>query len=160
MASFHQQSACFAFRKCFQPRIQRPFLTESQHSMMKCWEWELSAKACLDPKEIRCRSHKQANWICHQCPQGQPHRWQAESLTSSTAQAVHATLATKLAYVIHFSPCTLKWLLSGTTPGMWECPVTIQAHSHAKVWWHTNKRGSFQASMYSRTRPEALRIRP
>ena len=42
------------------------------------------------------------------------------------AQAVHAALATKLAYATRFSPCILKWLLSGMTAEMKAPPATIQ----------------------------------
>ena len=46
------------------------------------------------------------------------------------AQAVHAALAAKLAFATRFSPCILKWLLSGTTAEMKTLPVTTQ---HAQM---------------------------
>ena len=48
------------------------------------------------------------------------------SPVDTRGQAVHAAMAGKLAYAIPYSLCTLKWLLSGTTPETNAHPVTTQ----------------------------------
>ena len=151
---------CFDIRNRSQPKKRHPFVTESQHEMKHYWDKNLNDEAGLDPTKIRCRSVKMANWICHQCPKGQPHRWQArigdvyggsgcpccigrKACICNSLQSLHPEVAAEWDYAKN----------TGT-------PSDYSAHSNAKVWWYTSKRGSFRASIGSRTSLEAIRSRP
>lgn len=56
-------------------RTSHPSLAATSHPMMLQYDYALNALAGLDPAKIKCGSHKQVHWICHNCPKGQVHRW-------------------------------------------------------------------------------------
>ena len=119
--------------------------------MMQYWDWELSAKAGLNPSNTRCRSNKKANWICRQCPKGQLHRWQAtignmfegsgcpccsgcKACNCNSLQSLYPEVAAEWDYIRN----------TGT-------PSDYPTHSQQRVWWYNSKRGHVQATTGSCT---------
>ena len=129
--------------------------------------WTLNAREGLDPNNIRCRSMNICHWICHQCPKGQPHRWQARPDTLHRGHRCPCCSGRKA--------CTCNSLQSlfPEVAAEWDytrnlsTPADYATYSNSKVWWNTNKRGSFEASINSRTcvrkspprRPAALKCK-
>ena len=113
--------------------------------MMQLWDWDANATAGFDPSKITCRSHKRAHWICHKCPRGQPHRWQATVNCSYRGRGC-PFCASKKVCVCN----SLKSLHPGTAEE-WDYNRNenmledYTAKSHVSVWWRNSQRGSFQA---------------
>ena len=108
---------------------------------------QLSAAAPV----IRCRSSKVCNWICHCCPKGRPHRWQAPAYKvclgsgCSCCSGHRACICNSLQSL--FPEVAAEWDL-GRNPGT---PADYPAGSGSKVWWYSDKRGSFQSTIKNRT---------
>ena len=142
---------CFASRNSSQPRQKHPVLTDSPRPIMQFWDSELNAREGLNPKLIRCRSRQLCNWICHSCPKGQPHRWQARPGTLYLGHGCPCCSGHKA--------CTCNSLQSlfPEVAAEWDynrnlgTPADYTAGSNRKVWWYNDKRGGFQASITSRT---------
>lgn len=133
------------------PRLRHPVLTESQRPMMQLWDHELNAKAGLEPEKITCRSKVEAHWICHCCPKGQIHRWQA--------RVGNVYDGSGCPYCAGRSTCSCNSLeaLFPELAAEWDhgrnigTPSDYTAFSNAQVWWLTRKRGSYRATISSRT---------
>lgn len=142
---------CSALRRALQPRKRHPVLTNSQQPVMQRRDWNLNAKAGLDPSKITCSSRKRANWICHCCSKGQPHRWQAivENVFRGTGCPCCAGR----------QPCKCNSLQSlfPKIAAEWDyirnkgTPDDYTAFSAIKVWWYSDKRGHSLSAISSRT---------
>ena len=141
---------CFASR-ISQPKQKHPVLTDSQRGLMQYWDSELNAKEGLDPNKIRCRSKKICYWVCSQCPKGQPHRWQARPDTLYMGHRCpccsgHQACACNSLQSL-FPEVAAEWDYTRNTG----TPSDYSAGSGIKVWWHNDKRGSFQCEIKQRT---------
>ena len=130
---------------------QQPPVANSQHAMTH-WDWATNQEAGLDPHKVTWGSNRRANWICRKCPKCQPHRWSAlvfhvcmyktgcpscqgkQACTCNSLQSLRPDIANEWDYSRN----------EGT-------PHDYTAHSGMKVWWDTSKRGSFEATINSRT---------
>ena len=143
---------CFASRRSSQPRQKHPVLTDSPSPVMQFWDSEMNSKEGLNPRKITCRSGKVCNWICHSCPKGQPHRWQAAAYRVCLGSGCPCCSGRKACICNSlqslFPNTAAEWDYTRNTGTPDECP----AHSHKRVWWCTPKRGSFQARIIDRTR--------
>ena len=143
---------CFAFRQSSQPRQQHPVLADSQHAMMQYWDSELNAKEGLNLNEIKCRNHKLCNWVCHRCPKGRPHRWQARPTTLYTGRGCPCCSGHKACVCNSlqslFPEVAAEWDYTRNTG----TPADYTASSHSKMWWYNGKRGSFETWIHARTR--------
>ena len=143
---------CYNTSRKVQTRIKHPTLSDSQHPMMQYYDWDLNAEAGLDPSKIRCRSNQSSNWICCQCPKGQPHRWQAtigsmyKGSGCPCCSGHKACICNSLQSL--FPEVAAEWDHSRNTG----TPSDCAAGSHEKVWWYNRARGSFQAAIKSRTK--------
>ena len=134
-------------------RMRRPPVSDSQHAMA-LWDWKENQPAGLDPNKLTDRSHKVANWVCHNCPKGQAHKWTAtvgnvccgsgcpccsgrKACICNSLQALHPEVAAEWDYTRN----------EGT-------PADYAAQSQGKVWWYNSQRGSFEARIKARTRPK------
>ena len=128
-----------------------PTLTQSQHPMMQYWDWETNATAGFDPSRITCHSTKRTHWICHECPRGQPHRWQA------TASHVYKGRGCPFCTSRKICVCNSLKSLHPDMAEEWDydrnegVPEDYTAQSNISVWWRNSKRGSFQARISNRT---------
>lgn len=140
---------CYDLRR--PSRVQHPVLTMSQHSMMQHWDWEQNTKAGLNPSHITCRSNKTAHWICSGCPEGHPRRWQAIVNNSFSGRGCPCCSGQKACI------CNSLQSLAPEVAAEWDytknkgTPHDFPIFSSARVWWWTDKRGSFQACIYSQT---------
>ena len=143
---------CFASRQSSQPRQKHPVLTDSPRPVMHLWDTELNAKEALDPNIIRCRSSKVCNWVCHCCPKGQPHKWQAAAFSvclgsnCPCCSGHKACMCNSLQSL--FPEVAAEWDYTRNTGR----PGDYPAGSETKVWWYNDKRGSFQTQIRYRTR--------
>ena len=143
---------CQHVKQIGRTKQRHPVLAEGQPEVMQLWDWEANGLAGLDPGKLRCYSHKKANWICHKCPKGQPHRWQAcidsvtqgsrcpsctgrQACSCNSLQALHPDIAA-------------EWSNTRNELG----PENYAAQSCAEVWWYNSYRGHFHARIGSRTR--------
>ena len=142
---------CFSIRNSTQTRTRHPFLTDSQHPMMHNWDWGLNAKAGFSPDNIRCRSSRKVNWICHNCPKGQPHRWQA------TVSSVYQGTGCPCCFGSKVCTCNSLQTLFPDVAAEWDytknesTPSDTTARTNERVWWHNSKRGHFEATIVSQT---------
>ena len=150
--------ACFASRRASRPQQQHPFLADSHHAMMQYWDSEPNAKEGLDSSEIRCRSNKLCNWVCHCCPKGRPHRWRARPGTMYLGHGCPCCSGHKVCI------CNSLQSLCPEVAADWDysrntgTPDDYPAGSRSKVWWCTDKRGSFQAHIHDRTSDHRRRL--
>ena len=129
-----------------------PVLADGQPEVMQLWDWEANGRAGLDPSKLRCFSNKKANWICHKCPKGQPHRWQA--------QISDVTRGSRCPCCAGMQACSCNSLqaLCPTIAAEWDhtrnegTPDDYPAHSHKEVWWYNRWRGHFQSRIGHRAR--------
>ena len=142
---------CFAIRKSSQPQQQHPVLVDSPHPVMHLWDAELNAQEGLDPNKVTCRSHKVCNWICHCCPRGQPHKWRAPAKRVCLGSGCpccsgrQACICNSLQSL--FPVAAAEWDYTRNTG----TPADYTASSSSKVWWCNDRRGSFHASIKTRT---------
>ena len=142
---------CFSIRQSSQPRQQHPVLADSLHPVMHLWDAELNAKEGLDPNKITCRSRKVCSWLCHCCPKGRPHRWQAPAYRLCLGSGCpccsghRACICNSLESL--FPEVAADWDYGRNTG----TPADYPAGSGSKVWWHTSRRGSFQVKVKDRT---------
>ena len=142
---------CFAIRQSSQPQQKHPVLADSQHAMMQYWDSELNTKEGLYLNKITCRSSKVCSWICHSCPRGQPHRWQARPATLYAGHGCPCCSGRKACVCNSlqslFSDVAAEWDYNRNTG----TPADYPAHSSSKVWWYNDNRGSFQNRIADRT---------
>ena len=142
---------CFAARQLSQPKQKHPVLADSRHAMLQYWDSELNGKEGLKLNKIRCRSNKLCNWVCHCCPRGQPHRWQACPNTlyrghrCPCCSGHQACICNSLESL--FPDIAAEWDYTRNTG----TPDDYSAGSNSKVWWVSQKRGSFQTRIRRRT---------
>ena len=136
---------CFDER-CKAMRQKQPPVIENQHAM-KYWDWESNQDAGLHPDKIPSRSHKPAHWICHACPKGQAHRW-----TTTVASVCRGT-GCPCCRALTACVCNSLQSLHPDIAAEWDhhknpgSPDDHPAQSNKKMWWHSSRRGSFQASI-------------
>lgn len=109
-------------------RTSHPSLAATSHPMMLQYDYALNALAGLDPAKIKCGSHKQVHWICHNCPKGQVHRWTVSPNQRFhhhkgrgcpyCREVVHIAATRRLASAIRCKADVHRLLLSGTTAEM------------------------------------------
>ena len=142
---------CFASRNSSQPKQKHPVLADSQHAMLQYWDSEMNTKEGLSLNDIKCRSMKICHWVCHCCPKGQPHRWQVHPGALYVGHACpccsghKACICNSLQSL--FPEVAAEWDYSRNTG----TPADYAAYSNSRVWWHTNKRGSFHTRIQDRT---------
>ena len=135
---------------------RHPTLTERQHEMLQFWDWGLNEKAGLDPDKLRCRSGKTAHWICHKCPVGQSHEWQAP-VTRMYECVSRGTLGCPCCEGRQACKCNSLQSLFPEVAAEWDyernngTPAEYAAQSSKKVWWCTNRRGHLKAAIQGRT---------
>ena len=132
-------------------------LTESQHKMLQLWDWKLNEEAGLDPSKLRCRSNKKAHWVCHKCPVGQPHRWQAV-IGDMYRTMLRGTQGCPCCQGMQACKCNSLQSLFPEVAAEWDyernqgTPADYSAHSSVKVWWYNSHRGHFKVRITERTR--------
>ena len=80
----HEWQACIDQRvsystqcpACAQRTSRQPLVT-SNPKVIRLWDERRNAQEHLDPSKLTCGSGRLAHFVCHQCPEQQPHRWQA-----------------------------------------------------------------------------------
>ena len=146
---------CAAVRRSGKHK-RHPTLTESQHDMMHRWDWEANVAIGLDPSKLRCRSSKKAQWVCHKCPVGQPHKWQA-TIDSMYTSTLRGTLGCPCCKGMQACKCNSLQSLFPEVAAEWSyesnkgTPADYAAHSNKEVWWYTSHRGLFKARIDHRT---------
>ena len=147
---------CHRVKQAGRTQQRHPVLAEGQPEVMQLWDWEANGLAGLDPGKLKCFSRKKANWVCHKCPKGQPHWWQArisevtrgsrcpscfgrQACSCNSLQALHPTIAA-------------EWDYTRNARG----PQNYSAHSQVEVWWYNRHRGHFQSRIGSRTRGPSM----
>ena len=142
---------CHRVRQAGRTQQRHPVLAEGQPEVMQLWDWEANGSADLDPRKLRCYSNKKANWICHKCPKGQPHRWQAcigvvtkgsrcpfydgkQACSCNSLQALHPDIAAEWDHTRN----------EGT-------PDDYAASSHKDACWYNHWQGYFQSKISTRT---------
>ena len=141
---------------------RHPTLTESQHDMLKLWDWELNERAGLDPSKLRCRSNKKAHWLCNKCPIGQPHKWQA-TVNNMYKSMSRGTSGCPCCVGQQGCQCNSLQSLFPEVAAEWDyernkgTPAMYAAKSNKKVWWCTS-RGHFKARIDHRTQKLDLQI--
>ena len=152
---------CAAIRKSG-VRKSHPALTESQHDMIRCWDWDLNEEAGLDPSKLRCRSHKKAHWVCHKCPVGQPHKWQA-TVGNVYGSTLRGTSGCPCCQGLQACKCNSLQSLFPEVAAEWDyerntgTPAEHAAQSNKKVWWCTSSHGHFKVAISERTRGRTSR---
>ena len=147
---------CAAIRKASN-QTRHPTLTESKHDMMHLWDWEMNEEAGLDPCKLRCRSHTKAHWVCHKCPVGQPHKWQAAVGSMYTCMS-HGTSGCPCCKGVQACKCNSLQSLFPWVAAEWDyklntgTPADVAASSHKRVWWWSSRRGHWKAMIDDRTR--------
>ena len=128
-----------------------PVLTQSDHPMLQFWDWDTNATAGFDPSKITCRSQKRTHWICHQCPRGQPHRWQA------TVNAMYSSTGCPMCFGRRACKCNSLKSLRPDLANQWDytrnedLPEDYTVHSNHYAWWCSRDRGSYRARIADRT---------
>ena len=136
---------------------RHPTLTESRHEMLQHWDWGLNEQAGLDPGKLKCRSRKKAHWVCHKCPVGQPHRWQAP-VTRMYERSARGTPGCPCCTGMQACKCNSLQSLFPEVAAEWDyernkgTPADVAAQSGRKVWWYNSHRGHFKAAIQSRIR--------
>ena len=142
---------CHRVKQTGRTKQRHPVLAEGQPEVMQLWDWEANGSAGLDPGKLKCFSHKKANWICHKCPKGQPHRWQAH---------IHlVTQGSRCPCCSGQQACSCNSLqaLYPIVSAEWDhtrnqgTPDDYPAHSHKEVWWYNSRRGHFKSRITDRT---------
>lgn len=147
---------CSATRHPAQPNKPQPTLTGSQDPLLQSWDWELNNKAGLYPSDIIRGSNKPCHWLCHQCPKGHPHRWQAK------IEQMHENRACPCCAGLRPCKCNSLLALFPKLAAEWHCsrnkhtPADYAAFSNARVWWRNAQRGNFETTIRSRTKPHGL----
>ena len=137
-------------------RTRHPILTESQPDMMHLWDWKLNEEAGLDPSKLRCRSNKKAHWVCHKCPVGQPHRWQA-TISNVYTSMLRGTSGCPCCEGRTACKCNSLQSLFPEVAAEWDyerntgTPAEYAAQSTNKVWWYNHRRGHFEVMIHGRT---------
>ena len=158
IAAIHQRTSknsgcpdCFAIRQSSQPQQQHPVLVDSPHPVMHLWDIELNAKEDLDPHTLKCRSTKTCHWVCHCCPKGRPHRWQAPAYRVCLGSGCPCCSSRKVCICNSlqslFPEVAAEWDYTCNTG----TPNDYPAGSGSKVWWYNDKRGSFQTQIRHQT---------
>ena len=149
---------CHRVRKAGRTLQRHPVLSEGQPEIMKLWDWEANGRDGLDPSKLTCFSGKKANWTCHKCPKGQPHRWQAH---------IHlVTQGTRCPCCAGKQACSCNSLqaLYPTIAAEWDSthnegtPDEYPAQSNKEVWWYNHWRGHFQTRISSRTQVRGSKV--
>ena len=136
---------------------RHPTLTDSQHDMLKLWDWELNEEAGLEPGKLRCRSHKKAHWLCNRCPVGQPHRWQA-TMNDVYESVSRGTSGCPCCQGMQACKCNSLQSLFPEVAAEWDyernqgTPADVAAHSRKNVYWYNSHRGHFKARIDHRVR--------
>jgi len=69
---------CF-HNRCYLKQATHPTLAACNHPLLVEWDYEANAHVGLHPDKVRLRSHKLVHWVCHKCPRGCLHRYQARA---------------------------------------------------------------------------------
>ena len=141
---------CFAARNS-QPKQKHPVLADSTHAMLQYWDAELNAKEGLNLNKVRCRSGRVCNWVCHSCPKGRLHRWRAQPGTLYKGHGCPCCSGRKACICNSlqslFPDVAAEWDYTRNTG----TPADYTASSNSKVWWCSDRQGSFQARIDTRT---------
>ena len=142
---------CFRKRRHLK-RVTHPTFAACNHPLLGDWDHEANVEDGLHPNKIRLHSHKHVHWICHKCPRGCLHRYQA-------TPAARIANGTGCPYCSGHKACKCNSLQS-LLPDIaceWDyernegSPDGDASRAVAVVWWKSAKRGSWQQSIHSRT---------
>jgi len=142
---------CFNTRQHLK-RVTHPTLAACNHPLLSEWDYEANAQEGLWPEKIRLRSHKLVHWVCHKCPRGCMHRYQATPKDrigkGSGCPYCSGHKACKCNSLQSLFPdVALEWDAERNEGN----PDYYTAQSNIVVWWSSAERGSWQQSIHSRT---------
>jgi len=151
----HGSTGCL---ECFRNRrhlnqITHPTFVACNHPLLSDWNYEANAQEGLHPDKIRLRSNKRVHWVCHKCPRGCLHKYQAtprdRNFRGSGCPCCSGHKACKCNSLQSLSPdIAFEWDYERSVGSPDECA----SQSHVVAWWKSAERGSWQQSIQSRTR--------
>ena len=137
---------------CASTRLRRrlPTVAASSSSVKQYWDSQRNAKQGLHPGEVTIGSSRKANFVCNKCPQLQAHMWTArvqDVLRGSGCPCCSGCKVCKCNSLQTLRPdLAAEWcydLNKGT-------PDDYTARSNVKVWWQSDNRGKWKASINRR----------
>ncbi len=143
---------CFNTNGRTQNRVSHPTFAACNHPLLSEWDYEANAPEGLHPEEIRLRSNKLVHWVCHKCPRGCLHRYQARpchrTLLGSGCPCCSGHKACKCNSLQSLFPDVAREWDAERNEGT---PDDYAAQSAVDVWRRSAQRGSWQQSIMSRT---------
>ena len=133
----------------------QPTFEAARHPLLMDWDYERNTKDDIHPQNITLGSRKLVHWICHMCPKGELHRYQAQPANRTKRQA------SKCPYCAGKKVCKCNSLATHDPLVSSECdfemndltPAYVTSRSNKLVWWKNNVRGSWQQRVTDRTDP-------
>ena len=122
------------------------------HPLLGDWDFEANAKDGLYPEKIRLRSKKHVHWVCHKCPRGCLHRYQAPPNDrigkGSGCPSCSGHKACKCNSLQSLFPNIAREWDYERNEGS---PDEYASRSRVVAWWTSAELGSWQQRIYGRT---------
>ncbi|KAL3140398.1 hypothetical protein ABBQ38_004658 [Trebouxia sp. C0009 RCD-2024] len=134
-------------------RIRHPTFAECKHPLLVEWDHERNAARGNSPDNTKLKSAKQIFWVCTKCPAGQEHSWSTQPCDRTSRRQ------TGCPYCAGMNACRCNSLqaLYPDTAAEWDHgknhsqPSDYPASSAYLAWWCSPQRGTWQATINSRT---------
>lgn len=135
------------------PKTRHPSFAECLHPLLSEWDHERNENAGLLPENVRLGSNKLVHWLCRKCPLGHQHAWQAKPSVRVAGRKLGCPFCSGHSACqcnslqTHFPTIAAEWDYdtNNCTPNDFACT------SQSLVWWHNEKKGSWQQRISWRT---------
>ncbi|KAL3158683.1 hypothetical protein ABBQ32_011425 [Trebouxia sp. C0010 RCD-2024] len=142
-------------------RITHPTFAECKHPLLAEWDHERNAAQGNSPDSTKLKSNKYIFWLCDKCPAGQKHSWSARPAHRNSRNKTGCPFCSGK----NACRCNSLQALYPDTAAEWDCiqnegqPSDYPAGSTYLAWWSSPQRGSWQATIHSRTSKARMNAR-
>ncbi|DBA82282.1 TPA: hypothetical protein ACH3X2_000550 [Trebouxia sp. C0005] len=140
-------------------RYKEPTFAAAQHPLLLEWDYEHNTQDSIHPHDTTLGSQKLVHWVCHKCPQGQPHLYQMTPNNRTNRRGKGCP------YCAGKQVCECNSLQTRypMVSSEWDfarndlTPAQVPSRSDQLVWWVNSVRGSWVQQISGRTDP---RLKP
>ena len=142
---------CYNARRSLS-NLTRPTFAACNHPLLGHWDHEANVRDGLYPEKIRLRSHKLVHWVCHKCPRGCLHKYQAtpndRTGKGSGCPYCSGNKACKCNSLQSLFPDIAQEWDDEQNEGT---PDDCTSQSGCSVWWKSAEHGSWHQKIRART---------
>jgi len=140
---------------CVGNKNKQPTFEAVQHPLLLNWDYERNPKDDIHPHNTTLGSHKLVHWVCHNCPKGHLHQFQAHphhrtcKHSSGCPYCAGKRACECNSLQTHYPKISSEWDFARNDL----TPAQVMSRSDQLVWWENPLRGSWVQRINERTDP-------